>query len=227
MTSEASRGAAETAAAGPHEQPRARHRIELLSTILLAVAAVAVAWATYQAAHWRSEQALAGNRSTAARVQANRAAGIANRQIQIDALTFTQWVDAYSHGDGKLAAFYFRRFRPEFRPAVVAWIATKPLTNSKAPLTPFAMPEYKSAALANADRLETRGGDQAAVAQAQVQRADKYTLCVVLFATALFFAGISTRLGTHRSQGVVLGMGWAVFAVALVWMATFPVSLDL
>ena len=52
----------------------------------------------YQGAHWRSEQGLAGNRSTAARVEANRAAGVANREIQNDALTFTQWVDAYSTG---------------------------------------------------------------------------------------------------------------------------------
>ena len=44
-----------------------------LSTLLLTLAAVATAWATYQAAHWRSEQGLAGNRSTAARVEANRA----------------------------------------------------------------------------------------------------------------------------------------------------------
>lgn len=72
--------------------------LDLLSTVLLALAAVATAWATYQGAHWRSEQGLAGNRSTAARVEANRAAGVANREIQNDALTFTQWVDAYAAG---------------------------------------------------------------------------------------------------------------------------------
>jgi hypothetical protein len=54
-------------------------------------------------------------------VQANRASGIANREIQIDALTFTHWVDAYTQGDKKLAEFYSRRFRPEFRLAVNAW----------------------------------------------------------------------------------------------------------
>ena len=203
-----------------------RH-VDLLSTVLLALAAVATAWATYQGAHWRSEQGLAGNRSTAARVQANRAAGVANRQIQNDALVFTQWVDAYSNGDTKLAAFYFRRFRPEFRPAVSAWTATKPLKNPKAPLTPFEMPEYRSAALATADGLEAKGGIESAVAQGHVDRADRYTLCVVLFATSLFFAGISTRLGTKRSRGAVLAMGWVMFIGALAWMATFPANFAL
>ena len=138
-------------------EPRHIHHLELVTTLLLALAAVATAWATYQQAHWRSEQGLAGNRSTAARIQATRVAALANRQLQIDALTFTEWVDAYSAGETKLAAFYFDRFRPEFRPAVTAWVATKPLKNPKAPLTPFAMPEYRSAAAAEADRLEAEG----------------------------------------------------------------------
>lgn len=125
-------------------------------------------------------------------------------------------------GPDTLTAFYFRRFRPEFRPAVTAWIATRPLKNPGAPLTPFAMPEYRSAALANADRLEAKGDIESAVAQGHVDRADRYTLCVVLFATSLFFAGISTRLGTERTRAAVLVMGWVLFTGTLVWMLTFP-----
>jgi hypothetical protein len=64
--------------------------VDHVAAVLLALAAVATAWATYQAAHWRSEQALAGNRSTAARVEANRAAGMANREVLVDVETFTQ-----------------------------------------------------------------------------------------------------------------------------------------
>ena len=186
------------------DQDRTAHRADLLATILLSVAAVATAWATYQAAHWRSEQGLAGNRSTVARVQANRASGVANRQIQIDALTFTHWVDAYTRGDKELAAFYFRRFRPEFRPAVTAWAATRPLTNPDAPLTPFSMPQYRSAESAEADRLEAKGASESLTAQADVQRADRYTLCVVLFADVAVLRGhqhapaVTPRAGRAR-----------------------------
>ena len=95
---------------------------------------MATAWASYQAAHYRSEQGLAGNRSISARVEANRVAGVANRQIQVDVGSFFQWTDAYQQGDAKLATFYFRRFRPEFRPAVTAWIATKPLHQPGCPV---------------------------------------------------------------------------------------------
>ena len=185
------------------------------------------AWATYQAAHWRSEQALAGNRSTAARVEANRAAGSPTARSRSTSQTFIQWVDAYATGDKKLADFYFRRFRPELRPAVVAWVATRPLSNRSAPLTPFDMPQYKSAALAQADRLEAKGDVEAATAQGHVERADKYTLCVVLFAMTLFFAGISTRLHSLRAQAAIVGFGCVVFLGAVAWVATFPVSVQL
>jgi hypothetical protein len=203
------------------------HRVEFLSTLLLTLAAVATAWASYQAAHYRSEQGLAGNRSTAARVEANRASGVANRQIQIDVASFFQWVDAYQQGDQQLAAFYFRRFRAEFRPAVTAWIATKPLANPKAPLTPFAMPQYASAAIDEADALERTADVAATESQAHVKRADRYTLCVVLFALALFFAGISMRMRTSSSRLVLLAVGWTAFAGAIIWMVTFPVALGL
>ena len=60
-----------------------------------------------------------------------------------------------------------------------------------------------------------------------MERADRYTLCVVLFAMALFFAGISTRLRTGGTRFVALGIGWAAFLGAVVWMVTFPVSIGL
>jgi hypothetical protein len=185
------------------------------------------AWASYQAAHLRSEQGLAGNRSTAARIQANRATSIANRQIQIDVATFVQWLDAKEKNDAKLAAFYDRRFRPEFKPAFQAWLAAKPFTNPKAPLTPFAMPQYTPAALAESDALERKGELNSKESQAFVKRADKYTLCVVMFALALFFAGFSTRVRTDGARLAVLSVGWVILIVTLVWMATFPATLGL
>ena len=40
---------------------------------------------------------------------------------------FFQWVNATATGDAELADFYTDRFRPEFRPAFDAWLATDPL----------------------------------------------------------------------------------------------------
>ena len=202
-----------------------RH-FELAATLLLAMAAVATAWAAYQAASWRGEQAKSQSASIAARVESTRAANVANQLGQIDVALFTQWVDAYARDETELADFYRRRFRPEFRPAFEAWVATRPRKNRRAPLSPFAMPQYKLAATAKADRLEVQAAAFSERVGNLIQRADNYALAGVLFAVSLFFAGISTRLRSPTTRMVVLGLGYALFLGSVIWIATFPVSLS-
>ncbi len=201
-----------------------RDRVELLSTILLAVAAVATAWSSYQATRWNGEQAKASSRTNAIRIDAARAQGLSEAQKQVDVATFTQWVDAYARGETDLADFYFERFRPEFKVAVDAWIATRPLENPDAPLTPFAMPEYRVAAEEEAQRLDAEAELSSATVRQNIQRASNYVLAVVLFAVSLFFAGMSTKLADPRLRRVMLGLGWVVFAGTVIWVATSPVS---
>jgi hypothetical protein len=202
-------------------------RFELAATVLLSVAAVATAWAAYQSSRWHSEQAEAQSASIAARVESTRQANVANRQTQIDVALFTQFVDAYARDEAELARFYRRRFRPEFQPAFEGWVATRPRTNPEAPLSPFAMPEYKLAATARADRLERQAAASSHEVKRYINRADDYSLTVVLFAASLFFAGISTRLHSAPARLYVLGLGYLLFASSLIWIATFPVSLSL
>ena len=203
-----------------------RNWVELVATVLLAVATVATAWSGYQSTRWNGEQAKAGARANALRIESAKAAGLANSQTEIDVATFTQWVNAYAQEQTELADFYFKRFREEFRPAVDAWVATRPLQNTDAPLTPFAMPEYTVAARTEADQLEAEAEIFAAEARRNIQRASNYVLGVVLFASALFFAGMSTKLTTPRLRIVMLVIGSTVFLGTALWIATSPVSIS-
>jgi hypothetical protein len=117
--------------------------VEVASTVVLAVAALAIAWSGYQASRWTGEQAKAFRRANAARVESTRWSSLANSQTEIDVATFTQWVNSYARNETELADFYRKRFRKEVNPAVEAWIATRPLKNPDAPLTPFATPQYR------------------------------------------------------------------------------------
>ncbi len=203
-----------------------RSRLEVAATVLLAAATVATAWSGYQASRWNGEQAKAASRTNALRIDAARAQGLAEAQTEVDVATFTQWANAYVREETELANFYFRRFRKEFKPAVNAWLATRPLTNPEAPLTPFALPQYKLAANAEVERLDAETELSSASVRRNIQRSTNYVLCVVLFAAALFFAGISTRFESDRLRAVCLGMGMFVFLGTLIWMATSPVSLS-
>jgi hypothetical protein len=205
------------------EERRAR-RVELLTTVLLAVAAVATAWSTYQSTLWRGEQAAESTKATAAHIESSQASTRAGQLTQVDIATFTQWVDADVAGNRRLARFYRRRFRSEFRPAFAAWIATSPRTNPTAPLSPFAMHQYRVAEAVRAGRLNTAAGVHADAAGEANQRAGNYVLALVLFAVALFFAGMATKLRSPGKQEVLLVLGWVVFLGAAVWVATFPVT---
>ncbi len=204
---------------------RTDHRLELAATVLLAMAAVATAWASYQSSRWHGQQAEMQSASIAARVESTRASDVANRQAQIDVALFTQWVDAYARDESELAAFYRERFREEFTPAFDAWVATRPLRNPDAPLSPFALPEYRLAATAEAATLEARAAAASQNVGTYIQRADNYVLAVVLFAASLFFAGISTRLHSRGMRAAILGLGYFLFFGTVTWLATFPVDI--
>jgi hypothetical protein len=89
------------------------------------------------------------------------------------------------------------------------------------------MDEYQLAATQEANELSASAEASAELARTYIQRATKYVLGVVLFATSLFFAGISTKLSSTRLRGVILGVGCGVFVLAASWIATFPVSLSI
>ena len=202
-------------------------RLEIVATVLLAFAAVATAWSSYQAARWTAEQTKAFSAANASRADATQASALANAQTQVDVAVFIQWVEARATGENDLADFYRTRFREEFIPAFESWLATDPLEDPDAPLTPFAMPDYRVAKAVEAARLNAAGEASAADAREFIQRATNYVLGVVLFAVSLFFAAVSTKLSSPRLRTVVLVLGCTVLLGTLAWIATFPVSISI
>ena len=201
-----------------------RDWVEIAAAVLLSCAAVATTWSSYQATRWNGEQAKASGRVNKTRIDAARTSSLANAQQQVDVAMFMQWVDSYARGDARLVAFYQERFRPEFKPAFNAWIATKPLKTKGAPLTPFAMPQYRLAAKEEADRLDQTAEELSSQVRRDIQRSSNYVLGVVLFAVALFFAGMSTKLGAGGMRKAMLVVGCVLFLGTVIWIATFPVS---
>jgi hypothetical protein len=200
-------------------------RLELVAAVLLTLATVATAWAAYQARQWTGEQSQSYSVGTAARIAENRAAALANRQVQIDVATFIQWIDARQRNRPGLESFYRARFRPEFKPAFASWRALRPFESKAAPATPFDMPQYRLSASAEADRLERAAAAASERAREANQNADNYMLAVVLFALSLFFAGISSKFQALRVRSALLALGCVVFGATLIGIATLPVQL--
>jgi hypothetical protein len=201
--------------------PTERH-LELASTLLLALATVATAWSAYQARQWTGEQSQGYSHATASRIAENRVSAVANRQVQIDVATFIQWVDARASGRSTLADFYRSRFRDEFTPAFDAWLAQRPFSNAAAAKTPFALSQYRLQSSHDAEALEAKAAAASQGAKDANQRADNYMLAVVLFASSLFFAGISMKLSSVGARTATFAIGCVLFLGTAIWIATMP-----
>ena len=204
-------------------QRRALHEVVVI--VLLAVAAVATAWSSYQATRWNGEQAQAASRTNAIRLEATRAADRANTESEVDVATFIQWVNADRTGAKDLADYYVTHFRPEFRSAFVAWQQATASQGAGAPPTPFAMPAYRVASQEEAQRLDNAAEASSAEVRVAIQRASNYVLTVVLYAISFFFVGMSNQINRRPLRIALVAIACAVVLGTLAWTATFPVSI--
>ena len=88
------------------------------------------------------------------------------------------------------------------------------------------MPQYTSKARDDATRLEAQADAWPITARRNVQRSTDDVLGVVLFAAALFFAGISTKLASGRLGVAMLTFGIVVFVSTPVWIAVSPINVS-
>jgi hypothetical protein len=79
---------------------------------------------------------------------------------------------------------------------------------------------------AHSERLDSQAAAFSAAVGRYIQRASNYVLGVVLFASALFFAGMSTKLTAPRIRVAMLSIGCLIFLFTAVWIATSPISID-
>jgi hypothetical protein len=203
-------------------QGRGERRVDIVSAVLLSIATVLAAWSAFQSAKWSGEQSIAFAKASANRTESVRYSTLAGQQTQIDVAVFSSFVDAYASGDTKLAEFYRSRARAEFKPALEAWIATDPAKNRNAPPTPFAMPQYKLAATAQAERSTKEAEASTQTALLDNQRSDDYVLLAVLFASVLLFAGLAPKSRTFRIQVAMLTMAGTLLCVGIWLLLAFP-----
>jgi hypothetical protein len=181
-------------AAAVEEARRIRERsFEIVSTLILAMAALATAWTGYQASLWDGIQSSDYSRASAMRTSAAALSNDANQYRLADLLVFQGYIEAKATGDNRLANFYLARFRPELRKAYDVWITLDPLTDPAAPPSPFAMDAYVPPAQVKADQLNKQADATFAEGEKANDYSDVFTLSTVLFASALFFSAISER----------------------------------
>ncbi len=215
-------------------------RIELVATIALAIATILTAWSAFESGKWGGTQAINFSEAGAARTESTRADTAGGQLVQIDVAMYIDWITAFSNEtrsgeityvpgasfeptDGTVTGFLYKRFRDEFVPAFDAWLATDPIQNEDAPKTPFVMEEYVVAKQVEAQQLSALADEKATLAREANQNGDNYVLTMVLFASVLFFGGVSTKLVKRRNRILVVSFGVVMLVGGIFILATLPI----
>jgi hypothetical protein len=192
--------------------------VQICEALLLALVTVTAAWAGYSAARWGTASRVDIAQSSTLRNLATRDDLTALSLRNFDSATFNAWFIAFTLNSPQKEALAERRFRPQFRVAFNAWMATHPLHNPHAPPGPTYMPQYKLAPQAKASAL-----DRAADARFQTGSqaglvGDNYVRITVFLAAVLFLVGIGSTFKLHgvRYALITFGSVLLILSIALI-----------
>jgi hypothetical protein len=196
--------------------------VQICEAVLLALVTITAAWAGYSAARWGTASRVDIAQSSTLRALATRDDLTALSQRNFDASTFNAWFIAFTLNNPQKEAIAERRFRPLFRIAFNAWMATNPEHNPNAPPGPTYMPQYKLPAQAKATAL-----DNAADAKFQAGNnaglvGDNYVRITVFLAAVLFLVGIGSSFKLHSIRYALVTFGSVLLILSIVLILRQP-----
>jgi hypothetical protein len=205
---------------GDHRETHDRHSriIQISEAVLLSIVTITAAWAGYSAARWGTASRVDIARSSTLRNLATRDDLTATSLRNFDSSTFNAWFTAYTLNSPQKEAIAIRRFRPAFRVAFNAWMATDPLHNPHAPPGPTYMPQYKLPAQAQANALDNEADAKFNQGTKDGVTGDQYVQITVFLAAVLFLVGIGSSFKLHgvRYALITFGSILLIFAVVLI-----------
>jgi hypothetical protein len=196
--------------------------LSIIEAVMLAVVALLAAYTGYASAKWGTESSVRLASASAARTEANGAALDAQDTRNFDSTTFNTWFTAYVSGDTTAEAVAVRRFRPAFKVAFDAWLATDPFTNANAPPGPTYMPQYKQPELATSVALDNQATEEYTLGVQAGSNSDNYVRDTIYLATILFLIGISGHFRFFRIRVGLVVLGGLMLIVAVVQIVTSP-----
>ena len=209
------------------------HRQRVLDSwtaIILAIAAVATTWASFQASQWSNAQSDAQSASAIQRSDANRAASEASSQTVVDAQMWISWVEATANKQKDRAGFLRDRFSPALDKAQKEWLGGVTVDSDGNPSrvpdgTPLNLSDYVVPAQGQADNYSSNAEDSLREADEASNTSTRYVMLAVLFALVLFFASVATKFTSPKIQVALILMSLVLLVTTCVRMFLLPLIL--
>lgn len=210
-------------AEGRGQSPNRHSRIvQICEAALLALVTITAAWAGYSASRWGTASRIEIAQSSTLRNLATRADLEAISLRNFDASTFNAWFTAFTLNKPRKEEIAERRFRPPFRVAFNAWIATNPAHNPHAPPGPTYMPQYKQPAQAQANAFDARATAKFDEGNHAGSVGDEYVRITVFLAAVLFLIGIGSSFQMHSVRYALIAIGSVLLILAVVLILQQP-----
>ncbi len=195
-----------------------------MAVFLLSIAGVAASWSAYQVSIWSGAQSASYAQASTLRVESTRKSTEANTMKMIDVAMFMQWMNARAEKKAELENFYRSHFRPDFKPAFEAWLASDPYHNIDALPTPFAHPLYRASLHEMAVELSIKADKMYERGRMANKNSDNYARNTVVIALVMFFSAIARQFPSRWLQFTLLMLA-LVMAVWGGWhILSFPVA---
>ncbi len=196
--------------------------VQICEAVLLALVTIAAAWAGYSAARWNTTSRVDIAQSATLRNIATRDDITALELRNFDSATFNAWYIAFTLNDKEKERVAVRRFRPAFRVAFDAWMATDPVHNPRSPPGPTYMPQYKLPAQAKADALDAKATAMFNAGNKAGGIGDDYVRITVFLAAVLFLVGIGSTFKLSGIRYALIVFGTLLLIVSIVLIIRQP-----
>jgi hypothetical protein len=220
---------AEDIAPSEPEDPweRRQRLLDAWTAIILAVAAVATAWASFQASQWSGAQSDAQSASAMARSDAGRLASEATGDEIVDSQMWLSWLTATANKQVVRAQFYEDRFSPTLATAQKQWLSGVQLDANGDPVvvppgTPMDLPSYVVPNEAKSVEVSAQAEQYLVVADEAAGNSTKFVLLALMFALVLFFASIATKFTVPKTQALLILVSLGLLAFATLRMLFLP-----
>jgi hypothetical protein len=176
---------------------RERDRLEVYNTIMLAIATLAVAWCSYQAALWNGIQTFRLAESNKYSRLAQQTLIQSGQNKAMEEAVIINFVDAVLNKDHGKIDYILKGVRPELANILNNWLQANPLERATAPRHPMVMPEYEELMgkrMEESAKMSLKADEAFRTAQAANLNGDRYSLLTVLLSMVMFLGAITTKL---------------------------------
>ena len=205
---------------GDNKPDRLRDKLQVINTLILAIATLAITWCSYQGVMWNGIQIFKlGDSNKFARL-AQQKTILTGQNRAMDEGIIIGFVNAAIEKKQNIIDHALLGIRPELSKIMLAWLSSRPFENPAAFPHPMAMPEYLELLkkdMAEADKFSQQAEDAKNAALEANNNSDSYSLLTVVFGMVMFLGAITSKINRLRFDLAGIVAAGIICIVALIF----------